>query len=141
MINKVNLFFKIETENDIDFELVKEELDIKKNLKIYRKGELKNPLNIKSDAKWKTNKLVIKSDENLDFTKQLDFLIDILSYKKREIIKFPKDLLIYFSCAIYLYSQKEPTPYINFTKKYTDFVKDTIIEFEIYIYNCIGDDT
>lgn len=136
MENKVELYFKIETEDDIDIELLNKKLDINVDFKIYKKGEIKNPSNKKSDAKWTINKLVLKSKSSLDFVEQLNFFLDKLNPKKDEIMKYNDNCLIYFSCAIYLHSLNNPSPYINLTKRYTDFIKDTNIEFEIYIYNC-----
>lgn len=138
MENKVVLYFKIETEDDIDMEFLNKKLAIKLEYKIYKKGEIKNPSNKKSNAKWTINSLVLKSETNLDFIEQLNFFLDELNPKKEEIIKLSNNYLIYFSCAIYLHSQSEPSPYINLTKKYSDFIKDTNIEFEIYIYNCLS---
>lgn len=131
MHNYVDLRFCIWGFEDINHEDITKELSLSP-FKIYVKNQEINVVNKVKENGWIYKK--INNEEN-DFTKQLNDLLDLLEEKKDILKKYSNSYLCEFSCAIFLLDNEESTPWIHFDKRYNEFVKDTKIEFDFDIYN------
>lgn len=134
MENYLKLRFCIWDFNDISHENISQKLNLIPT-KIYIKNELIYP---DVDRKSKENGWIYEISTTTDncnnFEEQLNLLLDVLEPRIIQIKEFSNMYYCEFSCAIFLFSEEESTPWIHFDKRYNEFIKNTDVEFDFDIY-------
>lgn len=134
MENYLKLSFCIWDFNDISHDDISRELNLVPSITYIKNEHIRPEVErIAKDNGWIYE--ISSTEENCnDFNAQLNLLLDILEPRIAQIKKYSSNYYCEFSCAIFLFSKEESTPWVHFDKRYNEFVKNTNVEFDFDIY-------
>lgn len=134
--NEVIVDFVIADFNDITHEEITRKIGINP-IKVYVKGEKRNPRNPKSTALLKNNRWVMGSslDKYSSFEDQMNALLNIIEPKIELFRPFCAKYYCEFSCAVYIYfDNEESTPWVHLNARYNKLITELNIEFDVDLY-------
>ena len=136
MRNEVILDFCIWDFNDITSDDITRILGIQP-VKVYLKGEKRNPQNPTSTVVIKKNGWRMRStlDKYSTFEDQMNAMLDVIESKIDLFRPLCERYFAEFSCAIFIrYDNGESTPSVHLNAKYNRLIKELNIEFDIDLY-------